>query len=106
MSELHSHDCLLTLACPASLEEEMIDQLRSQPEWVSGFSILATEGFGAGTRQHTALERVRGRSGRRMFLLLMRREHAMLLVEFLRSALPSEEVTWWTAPVDGFGRFA
>jgi hypothetical protein len=106
VSESHPHDCMLTLACPASLEEEMIDQLRSQPEWVGGFSILAAEGFGVGTRHHTAMERVRGRSRRRMFLLLMRRQHVALLVEFLRNVFPSEEIAWWTAPVDGFGRLA
>lgn len=103
---METHDCLLTISCPAELEEELIDLLREHPEWVSGFTSLAAEGFGSGTTLHSAMEQVRGRSRRRLLQVVLSQAHVQSLVETLRSALPSEEVAWWTVPVSGFGRFA
>ena len=100
------HDCLLTISCPAEVEEELIDLLREHPEWVSGFTSLAAEGFGSGTKLHSAMEQVRGRSRRRMLLVVLATEHVQPLVDALRSAIPSDEVAWWSMPVTGFGRFA
>ena len=59
-------NCLLTISCPAALEEEFIDLLREFPQWVSGFTTLPAEGFGAGTSLPTSIEQVRGRSRRRL----------------------------------------
>lgn len=100
------HDCLLTLSCPAGLEEELIDLLREHPEWVSGFTSLAGEGFGSGTQLHSAMEQVRGRSRRRLLQVVLSQADVDPLVQALRAALPSDEVAWWTTPVTGFGRFA
>ncbi len=100
------HDCLLTLSCPAELEEELIDLLREHPEWVSGFTSLAAEGFGSGTRLHSAMEQVRGRSRRRLLQVVLAGANVPQLLAVLRAALPSDEVAWWTVPVTGFGRFA
>ena len=100
------YDCLLTLSCPAELEEEFIDLLREQPQWVSGFTTLSAEGFGAGTSLHTTIEQVRGRSRRRLLQILMRGPDVPALLEVLASRVPSNEVAWWTMPVEGFGRFA
>jgi hypothetical protein len=99
-------DCLLTLSCPAGLEEEVIDLLREYPDWVSGFTTVPAEGFGAGTRLHSPIEQVRGRSRRRVLQVLMGSEHAQPLLEALRAEIPSDEIAWWTVPVNGFGRFA
>ena len=100
------HDCLLTLSCPAEVEEELIDLLREHPEWVSGFTSLAAEGFGSGTTLHSAMEQVRGRSRRRLLQVVLCAEHVQSLIDVLRAALPSDEIAWWTTPVSGFGRFA
>ena len=100
------YDCLLTLSCPAGLEEDLIDLLREHPEWVSGFTTLAAEGFGAGTKLHSAIEQVRGRSRRRLLQVLLAEANREPLIEALRERLPSDEVAWWTMPVTGFGRFA
>lgn len=99
-------DCLMTISCPAEVEEELIDLLREHPEWVSGFTSLAAEGFGSGTALHSAMEQVRGRSRRRLLLVVLAQAHVQPLVEVLRASLPSDEVAWWSAPVTGFGRFA
>ncbi|HMA10680.1 MAG TPA: DUF3240 family protein, partial [Steroidobacteraceae bacterium] len=96
-------DCLLLVSCPAGLEEEIIDLLREHPEWVSGFTSLAAEGFGAGTRLHSAMEQVRGRSRRRLLQVVLLQANVQPLVDVLRAAIPSDEVAWWTMPVTGFG---
>lgn len=100
------HDCLLTISCPAQIEEELINLLRGHPEWVSGFTSLVAEGFGSGTRLHSAMEQVRGRSRRRLVQVVLAQEDVASLLDVLRAAIPSDEVAWWTVPVNGFGRFA
>jgi hypothetical protein len=100
------YDCLLTLALPDALEEEVLDHLASVPEWVRGFSIYRAEGFGAGAKLRSAMEQVRGRSRRHLVQILMRDEHVTPLVESLRSRFNSEEMAWWTVPLTGFGRFS
>ncbi len=99
-------DCLLTISLPRALEEEIIDLLREQPQWVSGFTALPAEGFGSGTRLHSSMEQVRGRSSRCLLQVVLRSEHAEPLLAALKERIPSDEVAWWTVPVNGFGRFA
>ncbi|MEO6367252.1 MAG: DUF3240 family protein [Steroidobacteraceae bacterium] len=98
--------CLLTISCPGKLEEEFIDLLREHPQWVSGFTSLAAEGFGTGTRLHSSMEQVRGRSQRRILQVVLDAGHVELLLGALQQQIPSGEVAWWTTPVSGFGRFA
>lgn len=100
------YDCLLTLALPDTLEEEVLDHLASTPEWVNGFSVVRAEGFGAGARLRSAMEQVRGRSRRHLIQILMRGQHVEPLVESLRSRFRSDEIAWWTVPLSGFGRLA
>jgi hypothetical protein len=99
-----TYDCLLTLALPADLEEEVLDHLAGHPEWVSGFSIVHAEGVGGGTHLRSTMEQVRGRARRRLIQLLMRGEHVTPLVESLRATFRTPEIAWWTAPLTGFGR--
>ncbi len=102
MSE--QYDCLLIIALPAAVEEEMLDHLSSHPEWVSGFSITHAEGIGSGARLRSTLEQVRGRAKRRMIQVLLRQQHLEPLLEGLRTAFSSGEIAWWTLPILGFGR--
>lgn len=101
-----AHDCLLTLSCPTDVEEEMIDLLREYPEWISGFTSLAAEGHGIGTRLRSTMEQVRGRSRRRLLQVIMDQRNVTELLAVLRERVPSDEIAWWTLPVSGFGRFA
>jgi hypothetical protein len=80
--------------------------LREHPEWVSGFTSLAAEGFGSGTTLHSAMEQVRGRSRRRLLQVVLCQTNVQPLIDVLRAAIPSDEVAWWMMPVTGFGRFA
>lgn len=101
-----AYDCLLTLAIPADLEEEVLDHLSSHREWVSGFSVIHAEGVGSGAQLRSTLEQVRGRARRRLIQLLMRAEDVQPLIESLRGDFSTPEMAWWTAPINGFGRFA
>ncbi len=105
-SDGSEYDCVLTLALPADLEEEVLDHLSAHPEWVKGFSIVHAEGLGAGARLRTSMEQVRGRSRRRLVQLLIRQEHVSGLVDSLRGSFNTPEMAWWVAPISGFGRFA
>jgi Protein of unknown function (DUF3240) len=97
------YDCVLTLAIPDHLEEEMLDVLVTHEDLVSGFSVHAAEGVGSGASLHTALEKVRGRARRRMITLLLRQEQAQVLIDRLRQQVPGKDVIWWTTPLTGFG---
>ncbi len=100
------YDCLLTLALPDALEEEVLDHLATVPNWVRGFTTYRAEGFGAGAKLRSAMEQVRGRSRRHLVQILMRDEHVAPLVASLRSRFSSDEMAWWTVPLSGFGRFS
>jgi hypothetical protein len=99
------YDCMLTLAVPASLAEEICDHLLQRPQWVSGFSVIPAEGFGVGSLPHTTLEQVRGRANRRLVLSLMHARDVEPLLASLRADYRSDEMAWWTLPVGDFGRF-
>ena len=99
-------DCQLTLALPAALEEEVLDALRAQPQWVSGFTIIQGEGFGGGARQLTAIEQVMGRARRRLVQILIRREDIQPLLQALGGQFQAPDMAWWVTPVVDFGRFA
>ncbi len=101
-----AYDCLLTLALPANLEEEVLDHLGEHPQWVKGVSIVHAEGVGSGARLRSSMEQVRGRARRRMVLLLMQQQDVPALIESLRSVFATPEIAWWTTAVSGFGRFA
>jgi len=101
-----AYDCLLTLAAPESLEEEMLDLLLSHDDLVTGFSVYAAEGLGKGAHLHSTLEKVRGRSRRRMITLLMQQEHVATLIDRIKVQVASPEVMWWTTALTGCGRLA
>jgi hypothetical protein len=101
-----AYDCLLTIALPADLEEEVLDHLAAHPEWVDGYTIVQAEGVGRGTKLHSTMEQVRGRARRRLVQVLMQGGHVAPLVESLRESFRTPDVAWWTAPLTGFGRLA
>jgi hypothetical protein len=48
---------------------------------------------------------VRGRANRRLLQLLMHACDVEPLLASLRAEYHSDEMAWWTLPVNGFGRF-
>ncbi len=101
----HQYNCVLTLALPAMLEEEVLDHLQEHPEWVSGFSIMPAEGFGASLSLPTALEQVRGRARRRVITILMEEGSVDPLLASLRADFHNPEMAYWVTPLIRFGRF-
>ena len=102
----HNYSCILTLALPAALEEEVLDHLQAHPEWVSGFSVVQAEGFGASMSLPTMLEQVRGRSRRRLITVLAEDACIEPLLTSLRAEFRSPEMAYWVTPLLQFGRFA
>lgn len=103
---MSQYDCMLMLALPAALEEEALDFLSSHPEWVNSFFLVRGEGFGSGATLRSTMEQVRGRAQRVLVMLLMEAPHREALLAGLREQFPSDEVAWWTLPVNAFGRLA
>ncbi len=102
----HNYNCMLTIAMPFALEEEVLDFLQDHPEWISGFSVVQAEGFGSGSIPRTTLEQVRGRAQRVLIQILMDEGQRDVLVQTLHEHYPSDEIAWWTTPITGFGRLA
>lgn len=107
MSDLpEPHDCLLTLALPQALAEEVLDLLLAHPEWVDGFTVAQAEGFGRQVQLPSVMEQIRGRARRCQVSVLMRQVHTAPLLAALRLAFPHPQAAWWITPLTTFGRFA
>jgi hypothetical protein len=105
MSETNLN-CILTLALPGDLEEEVLDQLARYPHWLSGYSVTHAEGHGSGAQLRSTMEKVRGRSSRRLVQIVMDHAHVAPLIAALRESFQTPEIAWWTVPVNAFGRFS
>ncbi|MDD2928256.1 MAG: DUF3240 family protein [Sideroxydans sp.] len=99
-------NCCLTLVCHKSLEERLVDQLLSHPDWVRGFSIKHIEGGSQKEKLPSMLEQVRGRSQRVQIDSVMNLEDAKQLIEHLKQTEPNNEIAYWLVPVLEFGRLA
>lgn len=97
-------DCLLTLALPLALEEEMLDLLRQQQDLVPGFSVTQGHGIGGHAPLTTAMEQVQGRARRVFVHMVMRSDDVAPLVARLREVLQSPQVFYWAVPLQAFGR--
>lgn len=95
----------LHVAFPRSLEEDVLDVCRAVPD-VPGFTVVAADGFGLGSKLHTVRETVLGRAQRRLLLIVASPALCSRVVAALRAALPSPEAAYWILPVIEFGRLA
>lgn len=96
----------LTLAAPQHLEEELVEQFLSHPDWAEGFTLFQAEGY---SHHHEALsiqERVRGRTERMAVQIVLEADHAEALLTHLKSRFPKRDVAFWLTPVIEFGRLA
>ena len=96
-------DCLLTLALPRALEEEVLDTLRSHPELARGFTVLHGQGMGTHVALATAMEQVQGRARRVFVQVALTRRQAQALLRALHEALPRARMAYWIVPLLGFG---
>ena len=103
---LTTPDCLLTLAVPAALEEDVLDLLRTLPHMAPGFTLVAAQGMGAHIHLASSMEQVQGRARRVFIQIAMRSDDVAPLVERLRTAMQAPQVSYWAVPLQAFGRLA
>lgn len=101
----HLPDCLLTLAIPQALEEEVLDALLSLPNLAPGFTVVRGQGIGGHVELTSAMEQVQGRARRVMVQVAMEKAHLQNLIDTLRVALPNPQIAYWVVPLMTFGRF-
>jgi len=101
----HPPDCLLTLAVPQALEEEILDALLALPTLAPGFTVLRGQGIGGHVELTSTMEQVQGRARRVMVQVAMEKTHVQNLIDTLRVALPSPQIAYWVVPLLTFGRF-
>ena len=98
-------DCLLTLAVPQALEEEILDLLWAHPEMVPGFTVLHGQGMGAHVALTSSMEQVQGRARRVFVQVALAQARVPALIEILQQALENPRITYWVVPLLAFGRF-
>ncbi len=96
--------CLLTLVLPHSAEEAVLELLERSAALESGYSVLPAQGLGAGARLHTVMEQVQGRARRVLVQAVLQQDQLPALLDSLRAAVPSVEVSYWVAPLLEHGR--
>ena len=96
-------DCLLTLAVPQALEEEILDLLWAHPEMVSGFTLLHGQGMGTHVALASAMEQVQGRARQVFVQVALTRAQAHALLRALHEALPRARMAYWIVPLLDFG---
>jgi hypothetical protein len=102
--EFSQPDCLLTLAVPIALEDEVLDTLRALPDLAPGFTLTRAEGLGAHIALDSAMEQVQGRARRVVVQMAVHQAHLPPLLAALRQALPTPQVAYWAVPLLTFGR--
>jgi hypothetical protein len=102
---LPAPDCLLTLALPRALEEEVLDTLMAHPELASGFTVLQGQGMGTHVELASAMEQVQGRARRVFVQVALAQARVPALIEILQQALENPRITYWVVPLLAFGRF-
>lgn len=102
---INTMNTMLTLAIPLSLVEEISDFLLLNPQWASGFSIIDAQGMGQGAALLSAIEKVQGRSKRKLVLVVGEKSRLLDLITALAKKIKNSDVAYWLTPVSDFGRF-
>lgn len=96
---LPSPDCQLLLAFPAALEEMLSDCLLSSGVPLADLYLLPAATPAGLAPPLTAMERVRGKTERRLALLLLCQEQTPALLAALERAFPAGGIRWWSTPL-------
>lgn len=104
MTDAFTPDCLLTLALPQSLEEELLDTLMTLSDRVPGFTLQHGHGLGRHIELASAMEQVQGRARRSIVQVAMQHSHVSGLLDRLRATMPSPQIAYWVTPLLAFGR--
>lgn len=104
MSDGTIADCLLILAVPSALEDEVLDLLSARPECADGVMVMRGNAAGGGVPLNTTIEQVRGRAARVFIQIEIGREAAGTLVDALTDELARARIRWWLVPLLASGR--
>ena len=96
--------CKLTLISPLSAENVVLDVLLTTEPPIAGFTSFPVDGHGASFERATANERVRGRVKRVAIMAVLPRARVEALLAELEERAPVPHLTYWTEPVESFGR--
>ena len=96
--------CCLTLIFQKAVEDEIIDFLLDRGISDQGFLTATIEGHGHDMHLATMKEKVRGRAAQTRMDLVMEHSDSDKLLSDIRNAFPNLHITYWTSPVDTFGR--
>lgn len=96
-------DCLLTLAIPSALEDDLLDLLQRLPQLAPGFTLVPAQGMGQHIHLATAMEQVQGRARRVLIHMALAQAHIAPLLQQLRQALPNPQIAYWVQPLITFG---
>ncbi len=93
----------LTLSCPQSLIEQVVEFLLEHETMIGGFTSLAAHGHGRDFASATLRERVRGRVQSTLLMAILPSENVAPLLQELRSQFHAPHLFYWTEPVLDFG---
>lgn len=99
-----SLDTCLNLILPAGLEEAVSDLLLSHPELSFSFASFPVEAHGTNVPLAGAAELVSGHAARVQMELLLSQSDTVVVLGYLRQALPNPAVFYWVSPVLAAGR--
>jgi hypothetical protein len=98
--------CKLTLVYPPAAEDHIVELLLNADPPLSGFTTWRAEGHGHDFGKASVQERVRGRVARGVLVLILPRSRLSSVLEDIRSKAAIPNLTFWTEPIDDFGRLA
>ena len=96
--------CKLTLVCPPSSVDGIIELMLSLDPPVPGFTTWDAEGHGFGFAGSTVNERVRGRVKRNLIAVVVKHADAELLLEAVAQRVPVPHIVFWIEPIERFGQ--
>lgn len=99
-------DTCLNLVLPSGLEDTVNDLLLAHPELKASFTSCPVQAHGEGVELRSTSEHVRGHADRMRVELLLSRQDAQAVLEYLRQNLPNPAIFYWTTPVLTTGRLA
>lgn len=98
--------CKLTLVYPPAAEDHIVELLLDADPPLSGFTTWKAEGHGHDFGKASVQERVRGRVARSVLVLILPRSRLSSVLEDIRSRAGIPNLTYWTEPIEAFGRLA
>lgn len=96
--------CCLSLIFQNAVEEEITDFMLARETAKIGFHSYPIDGHGHDMKLATSKEKVRGRARKTRMDIVLEKEAAETLLNEIGAAFPDLHLTFWTSPIERFGR--